>query len=91
MKKAEFVNEVLKTSGMWLHMKDAERLVDAVFSTVGKTVHDEGRFAWRGFGTFELKERSERKARHPRTGETIVVEARKTIGFKPARALRRSL
>ena len=91
MKKAEFVNEVLKTSGMWLHWKDAERLVDAVFRTVGKTVHDEGRFAWRGFGTFERKERSERKARHPRTGETIVVEARKTIGFKPARALRRSL
>ena len=76
---------------MWLHGKDAEKVVDAVFSTVGKAVHEAGRFAWRGFGTFEIKERAERQGRNPRTGETRVIGANRTVGFKPARALRRSL
>ena len=76
---------------MWLHGKDAEKVVDVVFSTVGKAVHEAGRFAWRGFGTFEIRERAERQGRNPRTGETRVIGANRTVGFKPARALRRSL
>lgn len=91
MKKAEFIDEVLRSAGMWLHGKDAEKVVDAVFSTVGKAVHEAGRFAWRGFGTFEIRERAERQGRNPRTGETRVIGANRTVGFKPARALRRSL
>ena len=91
MKKAEFIDEVLRSAGMWLHGKDAEKVVDAVFSTVGKAVHEAGRFAWRGFGTFEIRERAERQGRNPMTGETRVIGANRTLGFKPAMALRRSL
>ena len=91
MKKADLVGEVLKASGVRLRRKDAEKLVDAVFSTLAKAVVEEGRFAWRGFGTFEIKERTERQGRNPGTGEPIVIGASRTVGFKPAMALRRRL
>ena len=60
-----------------------EELVDAVIS--------EGRIELRNFGVFEVKWRQARKARDPRTGETMDVPARNTIAFKPSRALEAEL
>lgn len=36
------------------------------------------------FGTLNVKERKARKGRNPQTGETIMIEASKTVSFKPA-------
>ena len=41
-----------------------------------------------GFGTFFLQARDARRARHPRTGQEIIVRARKTPKFRPAPGLR---
>lgn len=42
----------------------------------------------RGFGTFTVIERAPRKARNPKTGETVMIPARKTIKFKPGKVLK---
>lgn len=42
-----------------------------------------------GLGAFSVKDVPERKARNPRTGETIIVPAHKRLAFKPATDLRR--
>ena len=44
-----------------------------------------------GFGTFELRQRSERKGVNPRTKEPITIPASKTVGFKPGKALKESV
>jgi DNA-binding protein HU-beta len=44
-----------------------------------------------GFGTFDVKERAARKARNPRTGEEIDVDASKAPVFKAGKALKDSL
>lgn len=91
MKKRQFVNEVLKSSGCELERKEVEKVVESVFRVAGDAVRAEGRFSWPGFGTFGLKERAARRGRNPRTGEGMDIAASVTVGFKAAPALRRGL
>lgn len=44
-----------------------------------------------GFGNFEVKEKSERRCRHPLNGEDITIEARKILFFKASVLLRQSI
>ncbi len=44
-----------------------------------------------GFGRFEVKEKSARPGRNPRTGEEIPIPPRRTVTFKPGQPLRRVL
>ena len=91
MKKAEFVKAVVRGSETKLTVKDVERVVEAVFREMGRTVCRSGRFAWPGFGTFTVKDRAARQGRNPRTGETMKVEASKTVAFKAAPTLKGNL
>ena len=89
MTKAQLIDRVAGVGS--LSKKDAEALVEAVFTVVGKAVCEEKRFSFPGFGTFRLQERPARKGRNPRTGETLAIKASRTVGFKPAPAFRDSL
>lgn len=44
--------------------------------------------AIQGFGTFELKERAERKMYNPNTKEFQTISARQTAGFRPSTTLK---
>ena len=91
MKKGEFVKAVMNGSEAELTVKDTEQIVGAVFRELGQVVSRNGRFAWPGFGTFSVKERAARQGRNPGTGESINIPASRTVGFKPAPALKGSL
>ena len=84
MTKSEFVDQVVRASGGGLSKKDTESVVGAAFEVMGKAISKEKRFAFPGFGTFTVRERSARKGRNPRTGESIAVKASRTVGFKPS-------
>ncbi len=40
------------------------------------------------FGTFTVRDKSPRKGRNPRTGETITIKKRQAISFRPSKKLR---
>ena len=44
-----------------------------------------------GFGTFEVRERAERKGRNPKTGEVVSVPACKYLAFVSAKSVKESL
>ena len=44
-----------------------------------------------GFGTFSVRSRKQRKGRNPKTGESIVISARKAPGFTPGKSLKKSV
>lgn len=44
-----------------------------------------------GFGTFSLRSRKAKKGRNPKTGETIMIAARKAPGFTPGKSLKRAV
>ncbi|MCE1166776.1 MAG: HU family DNA-binding protein [Sphingobacteriia bacterium] len=64
-----------------------ESLVDAMKGALkgGDTI------SLTGFGSFQVAERSARTARNPKTGETIKVDARKVVRFKPGSNLKEGL
>ncbi len=37
-----------------------------------------------GFGTFKVRSKGPRKGRNPRTGEAMIVAARKVVTFRPS-------
>ena len=44
-----------------------------------------------GFGTFSVRSRKARKGRNPKTGEAIILAARKAPGFTPGKALKKAV
>lgn len=92
MTKAELINEVLSTKGLPdLSKKATGEIVDAVFSTLSKSLKKDRRFVYPGFGTFSVRKRKARVGRNPRTGEKINIAAAKTVTFKPAPDFKKSL
>lgn len=92
MTKAEFIDQVVKAcEEMDLTKKAAGELIEDMFGIMGKAIKKDGRFSYPGFGTFTRKQRKARKGRNPRTGAEIRIKASKTVSFKPAPSLKKSL
>jgi DNA-binding protein HU-beta len=92
MTKADLINEIQELQGAEsLSKKAIGDLVDAVFDKLGESIKKQGRFTYPGFGTFMVKKRKARVGRNPKTGEEIKIKATKTVGFKPAPALKDAL
>lgn len=64
--------------------------VDKVVTSLTEVITDElekgDSVFLKGFGTFEVRSRSERTGRNPRTGETLVIPASKVPAFKVSSA-----
>jgi nucleoid DNA-binding protein len=65
----------------------AAAIVQRVFDGITETLLSEGRLELRNFGVFEVKERRPRRARNPRTGETVDVPAKRVVTFRPGREM----
>ena len=66
----------------------ADRLVEAVFSTIGDALARNEPVAIAGFGKFTARSRAARRGRNPRTGEPLAVAASKVLSFKASTAHR---
>lgn len=60
-----------------------KQIVQDTFDTMVDTLVKKGRLELRNFGVFTVKTRKPRKARNPKTGETVMVPERKVVSFKP--------
>ena len=89
MTKAELVDEVSKASD--LTRKHSEVIVDAVFSTIVEALQRGDKIELRGFGSFRVRRRASRTGRNPKTGQGVVVPAKKVPYFKPGKELRELL
>jgi len=89
MTKAELVDEVSKVSD--LTRKHSEVIVDAVFSTIVEALQRGDKIELRGFGSFRVRRRASRTGRNPKTGQGVVVPAKKVPYFKPGKELRELL
>ena len=86
MNKTDLVNEVAERTEM--SKKDSTKVVDAVITSITETLGGQKPVKITGFGNFEVRERAARKGRNPQTGEEINIPASRTVGFKPAKALK---
>lgn len=88
MNKTELISAVAEKTG--LSKKDADNAVNVMLSTIVDTVAKNEKVQIVGFGTFELRSRSERQGRDPRTNSPITIPASKVPAFKAGKAFKDS-
>lgn len=86
MNKTELISAVAAKAE--ITKKDADKAVAAVLAAIEEALAKGEKVQLIGFGTFEVRERAEKEARNPRTGETIKVAAAKVPAFKAGQALK---
>ncbi len=74
-----------------LTRNQTEIVVDTVFESIKKALMNGEKIEIRGFGNFRLKTRKPRKARNPKTGESVDVPGKKVLYFKVGKALKEAL
>lgn len=60
-----------------------KKIIQRLFDGIIHTLEKEGRIELRNFGVFGVKHRKPRKARNPRTGESVMVSAKLVVIFTP--------
>ena len=86
MNKTELVAAIAEKSE--LSKKDSEKALKAFIDTVTEELKKGEKIQLVGFGTFEVRDRKEKESKNPRTGEKIIVPAKKAPAFKPGKALK---
>lgn len=86
MNKTDLIASVAERSG--LSKKDSEKAVAAVIDSIIEAVKEDDKVQLIGFGTFELRSRSERAGRDPRTNKPITIPACKVPAFKAGKGFK---
>jgi integration host factor subunit beta len=74
-----------------LTRKQTEIIVETVFEGIKEALAKGEKIEIRGFGNFRLKQRKPRKARNPKTGESVDVPSKRVLHFKVGKALKDAL
>jgi len=88
MTKADLVEQVAEAIGPGITKRDCALVVDAFLNAIKSALAQGENIEIRGFGTFKVRSRKPRKARNPRTGDSVRVGARDVPVFKPSKQLR---
>lgn len=86
MNKMELINAAAEKAG--LSKKDTEAAVNAAVEVVTAALAGGEKVQLVGFGAFEVKARSARMGRNPKTKQSIKIPASKVPVFKAGKALK---
>ena len=89
MNKTELVSAIAAKSG--LSKKNSELALNAMISSIEESLVAGEKVVLVGFGTFEVKQRAERKGRNPQTGVEMTIPASKAPVFKAGKTLKESV
>ncbi|WP_448211535.1 integration host factor subunit alpha [Colwellia sp. MEBiC06753] len=84
--KAEVAEHLYEKVG--LSKRDAKDMVEVFFEEIRETLEKGEQVKLSGFGNFDLRMKSERPGRNPKTGEDIPISARKVVTFRPGQKLK---
>jgi integration host factor subunit beta len=84
--KAEIIEQIYPK--VRVSKKNIHTILDLFFGEVKNGLLEDRVIELRGFGTFEIKTRKGRKARNPKTGDTVQVENHGVAVFRPGRELK---
>lgn len=86
MTKVELIDKVAE--GLGLPKREIEKMLEKLISTVQNALKAGEKVSVAGLGTFVVKEKKERLARNPKTGESVHVAAKKAPKFRPGKELK---
>ncbi|MGL9687766.1 MAG: HU family DNA-binding protein [Candidatus Phytoplasma sp. TWB_XP] len=83
MNKLEFLRKLAEKNGV--SQKEADKFLNNFIEVISQSLQEfkeAEKVTLTGFGTFEVKYRSAREGKNPRTGKTIDIPAKKVPTFK---------
>lgn len=89
MNRKELIATLANKTG--ITKADADQNVLALIEIISDTLKKGGKINLKGFGIFDVRERSARIGRNPKTGETLALKATKVPAFKPGSKLKATL
>ena len=84
--KAELADILFDQVG--LNKREAKELVDAFFEEIRIALVQLELVKLSGFGNFQLRDKSSRPGRNPKTGESIPISARRVVTFHASQKLK---
>ena len=87
--KAELAEILFDEVG--LNKSEAKEMVEAFFEEIRSSLEKGESVKLSGFGNFELRTKSERPGRNPKTGEEIPIKARRVVTFHSSQKLKNSV
>ena len=84
--KSEMAERLFEELG--LNKREAKELVEQFFEEIRICLENNEQVKLSGFGTFDLRDKSPRPGRNPKTGEEIPISARRVVTFKPGQKLK---
>ena len=89
MTKIDIVERVHQQTGF--SKKESMEMVESVLSILKTTLESGENLKVSGFGNFVVKQKKDRRGRNPQTGETITIESRRILTFKPSTLLKQAI
>ena len=87
--KSDIVDDLNNKIG--LNKREAKELVDMFFNDIKNLLSEGHDIKLSGFGNFQLRNKTARPGRNPRTGENVEVSARQVVTFKSGQKLKESV
>ena len=87
--KSDIVEDLNNEIG--LNKREAKELVDMLFDDIKNLLSEGHEVKLSGFGNFQLRDKSPRPGRNPRTGEDVEISARRVVTFKSGQKLKESV
>jgi integration host factor subunit alpha len=84
--KAEIAEHLVNTLN--INKRDAKDVVEAFFEQIRNALENGEQVKLSGFGNFDLRDKSQRPGRNPKTGEDIPICARRVVTFRPGQKLK---
>ncbi|OJY63736.1 MULTISPECIES: integration host factor subunit beta [unclassified Rhizobium] len=90
MIKSELI-ELISSRRPFLHLNDAEKIVDAILEEMSEALMRGDRVELRGFGAFSIRHRPPKSGRNPKTNTSIFIEQKWVPFFKAGKEMQERL
>ena len=84
--KADLAERLFEELG--LNKREAKEMVEMFFEEIRRSLEGNIPVKLSGFGNFDLRDKSQRPGRNPKTGEEIPMTARRVVTFRPGQKLK---
>ncbi len=71
-----------------LNKREAKQMVEVFFEKISHCLINNEQVKLSGFGNFDLLNKSQRPGRNPKTGEDVVISARRVVTFRSGQKLK---
>lgn len=72
----------------YMSVKNVDRVISIVMNTMVNQLKSGGRIELRDFGVFSVRDRKQIEGRNPKSGEKVVIQAKKVPFFKAGKRLK---